>query len=95
MQFAITATAASGATVRLPAVGYYTVHTATGNAPDLTPCPYCPSDFNLDGATDPDDLADFIGAFFSSEPDSDFDHSGVIDPDDLADYIGAFFAACP
>jgi len=24
-----------------------------------------PSDFNNDGTTDPDDLADFIGAFFA------------------------------
>ena len=95
LQFAITAVAASGATVRLPAVGFYAVFTATGSAPNLTPCPRCPSDFNLDGATDPDDLADFIGAFFSNTPDSDFDASGTIDPDDLADFIGAFFAACP
>jgi len=27
-------------------------------------CP-CPADFNADGVTDPDDLADFIGAFFA------------------------------
>ena len=30
-----------------------------------TEAPPCRSDFNLDGVTDPDDLADFITAFFT------------------------------
>ena len=52
------------------------------------------TDFNGDGVTDPDDLADFIGGFFSVPPDTrtDFNADGVIDPDDLADFIGAFFS---
>jgi len=52
------------------------------------------TDFNGDGVTDPDDLADFIGGFFSMPVDArtDFNGDGVIDPDDLADFIGAFFS---
>jgi len=59
--------------------------------------PACPADFNADGELDPDDLADFIGGFFSAPPiaAADFNDDGTIDPDDLADYIGAYFASCP
>ena len=61
----------------------------------ITP-PTCPPDFNHDGALDPDDLADYITAFFSIPPTagSDFNADGVTDPDDLADYITAFFTGC-
>ncbi len=56
----------------------------------------CPADFNLDGVLNPDDLADFIAAYFTQPPatGSDFNGDGATDPDDLADYIGAFFAGC-
>jgi hypothetical protein len=58
--------------------------------------PPCPPDFDGSGSLDPDDLADFIAAYFTLPPDprADFDGSGTIDPDDLSDYIGAFFAGC-
>ena len=57
----------------------------------------CSADFTNDGVVDPDDLADFIGGFFTVPPSlaTDFDRSGTIDPDDLADYIGAFFSQPP
>jgi len=57
----------------------------------------CPADFNQDGTLDPDDLADYIGAFFAVPPGagSDFNNDGTTDPDDLADFISAFFAGCP
>ena len=59
--------------------------------------PACPADFNADGELDPDDLADFIGGYFSAPPieSTDFNDDGTVDPDDLADYIGAYFASCP
>jgi len=54
------------------------------------------ADFNADGELNPDDLADYIGAFFAIPPGagSDFNLDGETNPDDLADYIGAFFAGC-
>ncbi len=57
----------------------------------------CTADFNGDGVLDPDDLADYIGAFFVVPPGagSDFNNDGITDPDDLADFIGAFFTGCP
>jgi len=56
----------------------------------------CPPDFNGDGTLDPDDLADYISAFFSQPPGagSDFNGDGNTDPDDLADYISAYFTGC-
>ncbi len=60
-----------------------------------TSTPSCPADFNQDGNLDPDDLSDFIAAFFSTpqSPAADFNVDGNIDPDDLSDFIAAFFAA--
>ena len=53
---------------------------------------FAPSDFNEDGVTDPDDLADYIGVYFGmGGAGADFNGDGLVDPDDLADYIGAFF----
>ena len=56
----------------------------------------CAADFNGDGTLDPDDLADYIGAFFAvpAPLTADFNGDGTVDPDDLADYIGAFFGGC-
>ena len=62
-----------------------------------TVVPTCPADFNHDGTLDPDDLADYITAFFTQPPSpaADFNADGITDPDDLADYITAFFNGCP
>jgi probable HAF family extracellular repeat protein len=56
----------------------------------------CSADFDNSGMIDPDDLADFIAAYFSVPPDPrcDVDASGNIDPDDLSDFIAAYFVGC-
>lgn len=56
----------------------------------------CAPDFNGDGTLDPDDLADYINAFFAQPPDpaADYDGSGSVDPDDLSTYITDFFTGC-
>jgi len=55
---------------------------------------FCGTDFNADGALDPDDLSDFIAGYFAQSPNPacDWDKSGSVDPDDLATYIAAYFA---
>ena len=60
------------------------------------PPPLCASDFNADGTVDPDDLADFVTAFFTVPPDvrTNVDGNGTVNPDDLADFINAFFTGC-
>jgi len=59
-------------------------------------CNACPADINGDGVLDPDDLADYIAAYFSDPPGAgtDLNGDGVTDPDDLADYIASYFAGC-
>ncbi len=56
----------------------------------------CPADFNGDGFVNPDDLSDYITAYFQSPPDprTDYNDDGRIDPDDLSDIIVAYFTAC-
>jgi len=51
------------------------------------------ADFNGDGIVDPDDLADYIGCYFSIPPcaGADFNADTIVDPDDLADFITVFF----
>ncbi|MGD9690556.1 MAG: hypothetical protein AB7K52_12525 [Phycisphaerales bacterium] len=51
------------------------------------------ADFNNDGTLNPDDLGDFINAYFSSPPPAiaDFNGDGDINPDDLGDFINAYF----
>ncbi len=56
----------------------------------------CRADINGDGNLDPDDLSDFIAAYFSTPPGAgtDYNGDGNVDPDDLSDYISEFFAGC-
>ncbi len=56
----------------------------------------CLADFNADGDLNPDDLADYIGAYFAdlAGAGADFNGDGEVNPDDLADFIGAYFAGC-
>ncbi len=64
---------------------------------NLSPCqPACAADFNHDGNVDPDDLSDYIAAYFSTPPaaGADWNADGNIDPDDLSDYIGSYFGGC-
>ena len=55
--------------------------------------PTCPLDFNHDTVVNPDDLGDFITAYFDAPPDprTEFNGDGVINPDDLGDFITAYF----
>ena len=56
----------------------------------------CPADFDLDGVAGPDDLADFISAYFTvPAPNSvDMDDDGVVTPDDLANFVTMYFDGC-
>ena len=84
-------------TVNLPALAAGSLSVRyTASTVQVIVRPACLADFNNDGELNPDDLADFIGAFFSQPPGagSDFNNDGATDPDDLADFIGAFFSGC-
>ncbi len=54
----------------------------------------CPLDFTGDGIVNPDDLADYVAAYFGElplAPWTDFNADGATDPDDLSDVITAYF----
>lgn len=58
--------------------------------------PCVAADFDQDGVLNPDDLSDFVGAYFgpASGPRADHNGDGIIDPDDLSDFIADYFT-CP
>jgi len=90
--------ASAGGTNRVRCIVGSACGSATSDSATLTiqACTTCPADFNQDGELNPDDLADYIGAYFAQPAGagSDFNLDGETNPDDLADYIGAFFAGC-
>jgi hypothetical protein len=100
--FLFTARTPDGRLVSWPPEGESSPLVATGaarSAPEATllACDPCPGDFNRDGDTNPDDLSDFIAAYFTQPPleGTDFNSDGTTDPDDLSDFIAAYFAGCP
>ncbi len=57
----------------------------------------CRPEFNRDGTLNPDDLGDFITAYFDEATllNVDYNADGVRNPDDLGDFITTYFAGCP
>ncbi len=99
IEFAFAATANGGAPAASATIAAQTATVQDqGGTLVLTACPGCPADFSRDGVTDPDDLSDYIGAYFDPRPEApptDFNGDGRTDPDDLSDFISAYFAGCP
>ncbi|HVU64500.1 MAG TPA: GC-type dockerin domain-anchored protein, partial [Phycisphaerales bacterium] len=54
----------------------------------------CPADFNGDGSLTPQDIFDFLNAWFSGSVSADFDHMGGLAPQDIFDFLNAWFAGC-
>jgi hypothetical protein len=91
----LTVTVAAGETYSVRVGGFATASgrfTLTASACEA----FCPADFDMNGIVNPDDLADFIAAYFSTppEPRTDYDGNNIINPDDLADFIAAYFTPC-
>ncbi len=57
------------------------------------PPPACPQDYNQDGATNADDLADFITDYFADPAPAraDYNGDGAVNADDIGDFITAYF----
>lgn len=53
----------------------------------------CAADFNADGALAPQDIFDFLNAWFSGDPRADFTPGGL-SVRDIFDYLNAWFAGC-
>ncbi len=70
----------------------------TGSEPWLVAVAPCPADFDNDGLVTPDDLSDYVSAYFAApgtDPDLRLDRNGdgMVDGDDLADFIATYFAS--
>ncbi len=97
-----TARTTDGRLVTWPSAGEASPLIATGaerETPEspLVACAPCPGDFNRDGDPNPDDLSDYIAAYFTQPPldGTDINGDGNTDPDDLSDYIAMYFGGCP
>ena len=66
--------------------------TLTGGFWPIAPCT---ADFNGSGAVTVQDIFDFLGAYFSADPNADVNSSGVITVQDIFDFLGLYFAGCP
>ena len=65
---------------------------ATGRVRQIVPR-FNRLDVNYDTVVNPDDLGDFITAYFAPDLSADWDFNGLLNPDDLGDYITEYFAA--
>ena len=53
----------------------------------------CKPDFNQDGIVSPQDIFDFLGAWFAALPSANF-NGGVLSVQDIFDFLTAWFAGC-
>ncbi len=60
---------------------------------EYTP-PACRADFNNSGSLSPQDIFDFLSAWFALNPAADFNASGTITAQDIFDFLGAWFSGC-
>jgi hypothetical protein len=56
--------------------------------------PTCAADFNADGVRAPQDIFDFLNAYFAGSPRADFNNDGIRSPADIFAYLNAYFAGC-
>jgi hypothetical protein len=54
----------------------------------------CTADFNHSGSLTPQDIFDFLGAWFGGQSEADFNRSGGLSVQDIFDFLAAWFAGC-
>jgi hypothetical protein len=54
----------------------------------------CPADFNASGALTPQDIFDFLNAWFAGLSAADFNRSGSLTTQDIFDFLNAWFTGC-
>jgi hypothetical protein len=80
--------AVAGTTYRVRVSGF------SGNVGNGTVTRYCLADFNLNGQRTPQDIFDFLTAYFAANPATDFDGNGLRQPADIFAFLTAYFAGC-
>ncbi|MFN0012319.1 MAG: PQQ-dependent sugar dehydrogenase [Phycisphaerales bacterium] len=63
---------------------------ASGRVRKVVPV-YDPLDVNYDTVVNPDDLGDFITAYYQNDIRTDWDFNGSLNPDDLGDFITEYY----
>ncbi len=63
---------------------------ASGRVRKVVPT-FSPLDVNYDSVVNPDDLGDYITAYYQGYIACDWDFNGILNPDDLGDYITEYF----
>ena len=54
----------------------------------------CPADFNCSAHLEPQDIFDFLSAWFALDPRTDFNAANGITPQDIFDFLSAWFTGC-
>ena len=62
--------------------------------PDTIPSGLCRADFNENGTLNAQDIFDYLGAWFASDPRADFNGVNGLNAQDIFDYLAAWFAGC-
>jgi hypothetical protein len=70
--------------------GLGTVCNVPGNY--TTPC--CKADYNQNGSVTVQDIFDFLGGYFSVNPNADINGSGSVTVQDIFDFLAAYFGGC-
>lgn len=80
-------------------IGSYTEGLAAGAAYSFDLCARvmatCRADFDGQGGVTPQDIFEFLNAWFAADARADFDAQGGITPQDIFEYLNAWFAGCP
>ncbi len=64
------------------------------NAPGNNTAPCCKADYNHSGTVTVQDIFDFLGAYFTQNPQADINTSGTVTVQDIFDFLGAYFTGC-
>ena len=59
---------------------------------NLTSC--CPANFNMVNGLNPQDIFDFLGAWFAHDLRADFTHDNALSVADIMEFITEWFAGC-
>ncbi len=85
-------TSCSSTTAAACTGSYQGVATTCGPTGNPTTC--CPANFNRVNGLSPQDIFDFLNAWFALDPRTDFNHVNNINTQDIFDFVAAWYLGC-
>ncbi len=76
------------------AFSHYAGDNTVCNAPGNNTSPCCKADYNHSGTVTVQDIFDFLGGYFTQNPQADINTSGTVTVQDIFDFLGAYFTGC-